>query len=79
MVNGYKSLATSAKCSCLARSLRVAAHDLDLVRLYRRPVLQLEVDILDLERPHFVAEPIDVEVALKRTIANQHIGCASAQ
>jgi hypothetical protein len=49
---------------CLARSLAVAAHDLHPVRGNGCLVVELEGDILDQERPDFVAEPVSVEVAL---------------
>lgn len=49
---------------CLARSLAVAAHDLHPIRGNGCLVVELEGDILDQERPHFVAEPVSVEVAL---------------
>lgn len=49
---------------CLARSLAVAAHDLHPVRGNGCLVVELEGDILDQERPDFVAEPVGVEVTL---------------
>lgn len=52
--------------SCLPRPLAVAAHNLDLVRRYRGPIVQLEVDVFDQERPDFVAEAVCIQVALYR-------------
>ena len=49
----------------LARLLGVAAHDLDLLGLDGLVVVQLEVDVLDQERPHIVTEAVRVEVALQ--------------
>ena len=59
-----------ADSGALARLLRVAAHDLDLVGrdgLRRRPALvHLERHVLDEESPHLVAETVGIEAALCR-------------
>jgi hypothetical protein len=49
---------------CLAGTLAVAADDLDPVRRHRGLVIQLECDILDQERPNFVAESVGIQVTL---------------
>lgn len=49
----------------LTRLLGVAAHDLDLIRCDIILIVQLEVDILDEERPDFVAEAVGIEMALQ--------------
>lgn len=49
-----------------ARTLRVTADDLDAVGVDLVRVVELEVDILDYERPDVVAETVGVEVALQR-------------
>jgi hypothetical protein len=49
----------------ITRTLRVAANDLDLLRLDGVRVVQFESGVLDDERPHFVAEPVRVEVSLQ--------------
>lgn len=48
----------------LARFLRVAGHDLDLVRKELILSVRLELHILHKERPHVVAEPICFEMSL---------------
>ena len=48
----------------LARTLAVAAHDLDLVGSDRLRVLHLEGDILDQESPDLVAESVGIEMTL---------------
>ena len=49
----------------LTRLLCIAAHDLDLIRHDIILIVQLEVDILDKERPDFVAEAVGIEMALQ--------------
>lgn len=44
--------------------LRVAAHDLDLLGRDGRTTFELEVDVLEEERPDLVAEPVRVEAPL---------------
>ena len=44
--------------------LRIAAHNLDLVRRDIVLVVELEVDILDEERPDFVAEAVGIQMTL---------------
>ena len=44
----------------LSRSLAVATHNLHLVCMYGRLVVQLEVDIFDEKGPHFIAEPVGI-------------------
>jgi hypothetical protein len=54
----------------VARSLTVAAHDLDLVRLHRLTrVLHLEYNVLDQESPDFVAESVGIKMALHTLIS----------
>ena len=48
----------------LPRLLRIAAHNLDLVRRDIVLVVELEVDILDEERPDFVAETVGIQMTL---------------
>ena len=48
----------------LPRLLRIAAHNLDLLRRDVILVVELEVDILDEERPDFVAEAVGVQMTL---------------
>lgn len=48
----------------LARPLAIAAHDLHLIRRNHRLIIQFEVDILDEECPHFVAEAVGIQMAL---------------
>lgn len=50
---------------CLPGSLAVTADDLDLVCRDLGLVVQLECNILDQERPNFVAESVGIEVTLK--------------
>lgn len=50
----------------VAGTLRVAAHNLDLVRLDGVRVVELERDVLDNERPNLIAETVRVEMALER-------------
>jgi len=51
----------------VARSLAVAAHDLDLIRLdCLARVLHLECNILDQESPDLVAEAVSIEMTLER-------------
>ena len=46
----------------LARTLRVAADDLDLVGDYRlSAILHLERDVLDQESPDLIAESVGIE------------------
>jgi hypothetical protein len=49
---------------CLAGTLAVATDDLDPVRRHRGLVIQLECDVLDQERPDFVAESVGIQVTL---------------
>ena len=51
---------------CFSRLLGVAAHNLHLVRMDHILIVELEVDILDQERPDFIAEPIRIQVTLVR-------------
>lgn len=48
----------------LAWPLGVAADNLDLIRLDRTRIVQLEVDVLDQESPNFVAETVGIQMAL---------------
>ena len=48
----------------IPRLLRVAAHNLDLLRRDIVLVVELEVDILDEERPDFVAEAVGIQMTL---------------
>ena len=48
----------------LPRLLRIAAYNLDLLRRDVILVVELEVDILDEERPDFVAEAVGVQMTL---------------
>lgn len=51
----------------LARLLSVAADNLDLVGDHGLvPIIHLEGDVLDQERPHLVAESVCVETPLHR-------------
>lgn len=50
--------------SSFSRTLRIAAHNLDLVGLDRSLILQLEVDILDEKGPDFIAEAVCVQMTL---------------
>ena len=49
----------------LTRTLRVAADDLDAVGVDLIRVVELEVDVLDNERPDVITETIGVEMALQ--------------
>ncbi len=49
----------------LPRPLGVAADDLDLVSLYGALVVQFEVDVLDQERPNFIAEAVGIQMTLE--------------
>jgi hypothetical protein len=67
-----KSAIVCIHCSGLAGTFAVAADDLDLVGLDGLLIVQLEGNVLDQERPHFVAEAVGVEVALyfpQRTVS----------
>lgn len=44
---------------------RIAAHYLHLLRLDRRLVIELEVDVFDQERPNLVAEAVGIEMTLE--------------
>ena len=57
---------TRPVCSILllARLLRIAAHNLNLLRRDVVLVVQLEVDVLDEERPDFVAEAVRIQMTL---------------
>lgn len=49
---------------CLSRPLAVAAHNLHLVRMDGRLVVELEVYVLDQKSPDLVAEAVCVKVTL---------------
>ncbi len=51
----------------LSRLLRITAHNLDLLRRHGILVIQLKVDVLDQERPNFVAEAVSVKMALRQS------------
>ena len=48
----------------LPRLLRIAAHNLDLLRLDITLIIELEIDILDQESPDLVAEPVCIQMTL---------------
>jgi len=48
----------------LSGLLCIAAHDLDLLGLDITLIVELEVDILDEERPDFVAEAVGIQMTL---------------
>ena len=48
----------------LPRLFRIAAHNLNLLRGDVVLIVQLEVDILDEERPDFVAEAVRIQMTL---------------
>ena len=48
----------------LPRLFRIAAHNLNLLRRDVVLIVQLEVDILDEERPDFVAEAVRIQMTL---------------
>lgn len=48
----------------LPRLLRIAAHNLDLLGCDIVLIIELEVDILDEERPDFVAEAVGIQMTL---------------
>ena len=48
----------------LPRLLRIAAHDLDLLRRDIVLIVELEVDVFDEERPDLVAEAVGIQMAL---------------
>jgi hypothetical protein len=49
----------------ISRPFTVAAHDLDLIRLYRLTrVLHFEGDVLDQKGPDFIAETVGIKVTL---------------
>ena len=52
---------------CLPRLLRITAHNLDLLRRHGVLIIQLKVDVLNQERPYFVAEAVGVKMALDRS------------
>lgn len=56
-----------SQCPALgfARTLCVAADNLDPIGVHLVRVVQLEVDVLDNKRPNVVAEPVRVEVTLQ--------------
>ena len=55
----------------LARLLSVAADNLDLVGVHGLvPIVHLEGDVLDQERPHLVAESVRIETSLQRAKAD---------
>ena len=49
----------------LARSLAVAANDLDPVRRHLVLILKLDCQILNLERPDIVTESVGIQVTLR--------------
>ncbi len=61
-----------AQHSGLSRPLRVAADNLDLLGLDRVLVVKFEVDILDQERPDFVAEAVGVQMTLEAQHDQSH-------
>lgn len=48
----------------LPRLLRIAAHNLDLLRRDIVLIVELEVDVFDKERPDFVAEAVGIQMTL---------------
>lgn len=48
----------------LPRLLSIAANNLDLLSLHRILVVELEVDIFDEERPHFIAKSVRIQMTL---------------
>lgn len=48
----------------LPRLLRIAAHNLDLLRRDIVLIVELEVDVFDKERPDFVAEAVCIQMTL---------------
>jgi len=48
----------------LSGLLRIAAHDLDLLGLDVTLIVELEVHILNKERPNFIAEAIGIQMTL---------------
>ena len=48
----------------LPRLLRIAAHNLNLLRRDIVLIVQLEIDILDKERPDLVAKPVRIQMTL---------------
>ena len=48
----------------LPRLLRIAAHNLDLVRRDIVLIIKLEVHILDKKRPDFVAKAVGIQMTL---------------
>jgi len=48
----------------LSRLLRIAAHDLDLVRLNSILIVELKVNVFDQERPDFIAKAVGIQMAL---------------
>jgi hypothetical protein len=65
--------------SSLSLLFALAGNDLDPLRLDRVGIIELELDILDDERPDFVAEAVCVEVSLKSRIstASNPVVCSS--
>jgi hypothetical protein len=63
----------------IPRSLAVAAHDFDLIRLHRLGgVVHLERNILDQKGPDLIAETVSIEVALQSRISpSSHFVTAS--
>ena len=49
----------------ISRLLRIAAHDLDLIRLHRVLIVQLEIDILDQKCPDIIAEAVGIQMTLR--------------
>lgn len=52
----------------LPRLLRIAAHNLNLLRRNVILIIELEIDVLDEERPDLVAEPVGVQMTLFGTL-----------
>ena len=48
----------------LSRSLRIAAHDFDLLSMDRVLVVKLEVDVFNQKSPYFIAEPVGIQMTL---------------
>lgn len=63
--------ATEFSISCFARLLCVHSHNLDAIRMEVDSIIELEVDVLDYERPNFVAEAVGIKMALQKPIRNK--------
>ena len=53
---------------CLPRLLRITTHNLDLLCSHGVLIIQLKVNVLNQERPYFVAEAVGVKMALDRSV-----------